>query len=477
MKELLIKIFDFMYKQFSFIELDKNKFKAIIFEGIETDFKKNGVNIEQDLLLKCSNNLFQYLNKSLSNGLFCEFFMSYLNSCPQKIKIKHLEEFYSYIGKTKYEISYEEYSAIVLLPKVELLISNLINKKSQDYEFGLNNFIDSLIDIYRNLNGIEINSDTNYECLDTTDDIFESTNYENEKELNVESSNLEDLIRLYLNDVGNIPQLNSDEIKQLFINYDGNPKTKEMLILTNLRLVISIAKKYQDRGLSLLDLIQEGTIGLMKAVEKFDVTKGYTFSTYATWWIKQAVSRAIDEKSSNIRIPVYLREKIAKYNSIYKKLCEELNREPNVKDVANKLNISLEQAQFLLLLQIEPMSLNTTIDEDDSMELWEILVDDKVHFESDTINSCISDDLYKLFKKAKLNERQIEALELRFGLIDGREMTLEEVGRVMNVTRQRIDQILTTALKKIRNCKGINKLKTYLPESNENNGKQKVIQK
>jgi len=265
-----------------------------------------------------------------------------------------------------------------------------------------------------------------------------------------ENTSIDDPVRMYLKEIGKIPLLSANEetdLAQAVANGDENAKKK--LVESNLRLVVSIAKKYCGRGMHLLDLIQEGNLGLMKAADKFDVTLGYKFSTYATWWIRQAVTRALADQARTIRVPVHMVETINKIARTRRQLTVTLGRDPKPAEIAKELDMSEEKVVKILTTSMEPVSLETPIGEEEDSHLGDFLQDD--HMESPE-ESAIKMNLRETIDKSLscLTDREREVLELRFGLKDGRQRTLEEVGVIFGVTRERIRQIESKAIRKIR---------------------------
>lgn len=271
----------------------------------------------------------------------------------------------------------------------------------------------------------------------------------------------DDPVHLYLKEIGNYPLLTmNDEVELAKKIIDGDEVAKQMLAESNLRLVVSIAKRYVGRGLSFLDLIQEGNLGLIKAVEKFDYTKGYKFSTYATWWIRQAITRSIADQSRTIRIPVHMSEVINKTYRISRNLLQELGREPTEQELADAMNMPIDKVREILKVSADPISLDTPIGEEDDSHLGDFIRDDTVMGPEDAASySILKDQITKLLDT--LTDREQRVLVLRFGLNDGRSRTLEEVGKEFNVTRERIRQIEAKALRKLRHPSRAKMLKGY----------------
>lgn len=271
----------------------------------------------------------------------------------------------------------------------------------------------------------------------------------------------DDPVKLYLKEIGSYPLLSiSEEIELAKKIEQGDELAKKILAESNLRLVVSIAKRYVGRGLSFLDLIQEGNLGLIKAVDKFDYTKGYKFSTYATWWIRQAITRSIADQSRTIRIPVHMSEVINKTYRISRNLLQELGREPTEQELAEAMGLSIDKIREILKVSADPISLDTPIGEEDDSHLGDFIKDESiVGPEEAAAYSVLQDQISKLLDT--LTEREQRVLILRFGLKDGRTRTLEEVGKEFNVTRERIRQIEAKALRKLRHPSRARMLKGY----------------
>ncbi len=273
---------------------------------------------------------------------------------------------------------------------------------------------------------------------------------------------IEDPVRMYLKEIGKVPLLNAEEEIELAKKMEmGDQDAKKRLAEANLRLVVSIAKRYVGRGMLFLDLIQEGNLGLIKAVEKFDYRKGYKFSTYATWWIRQAITRAIADQARTIRIPVHMVETINKLIRVSRQLLQELGREPTPEEIAEQMNMPVERVREILKISQEPVSLETPIGEEEDSHLGDFIQDDNVPVPADAAAfTLLKEQLMEVL--GTLTEREQKVLRLRFGLDDGLARTLEEVGKEFNVTRERIRQIEAKALRKLRHPSRSRKLKDYL---------------
>lgn len=297
------------------------------------------------------------------------------------------------------------------------------------------------------------------EDSDLVEDIHEDFNEDLMAGSNVIMS--DDPVKLYLKEIGGYPLLSIEEEIELAKKIEqGDEAAKKTLAESNLRLVVSIAKRYVGRGLSFLDLIQEGNLGLIKAVEKFDYTKGYKFSTYATWWIRQAITRSIADQSRTIRIPVHMSEVINKTYRVSRSLLQELGREPTEQELAEAMKLPVEKIREILKVSADPISLDTPIGEEDDSHLGDFIKDDTIVGPEDAAAySVLQDQISKLLDT--LTEREQRVLILRFGLKDGRTRTLEEVGKEFNVTRERIRQIEAKALRKLRHPSRARMLKGY----------------
>ena len=278
----------------------------------------------------------------------------------------------------------------------------------------------------------------------------------------MEGIGVDDPVRMYLREIGRIPLLSSEEELELAKRVlENDEEAKQKLAESNLRLVVSIAKKYVGRGMLFLDLIQEGNMGLIKAVEKFDYQKGYKFSTYATWWIRQAITRAIADQARTIRIPVHMVETINKLIRVSRQLLQELGREPSPEEIAAEMDIPVERVREILKISQEPVSLETPIGEEEDSHLGDFIQDENVPVPADAAAfTLLKEQLDEVL--GTLTEREQKVLRLRFGLDDSRARTLEEVGKEFNVTRERIRQIEAKALRKLRHPSRSRKLKDYL---------------
>ncbi len=324
---------------------------------------------------------------------------------------------------------------------------------------------DSLDNLYNILveNDIQVVSDADQDASGSSGTKEEEVKILSDDEL-TKDVNINDPVRMYLKEIGRISLLSSQEEMDLSIRVSmGDEDAKRILAESNLRLVVSIAKRYVGRGLLFLDLIQEGNIGLMKAVEKFDYDKGFKFSTYATWWIRQAITRALADQARTIRVPVHMVETINKMARIQRQMTLELNREPSEEELAKKMNISVDKVREVMKISQDPVSLDTPIGEEEDSHFGDFVPDkSNLSPEEYATNEILKEQIKEVLKT--LQKREQEVLELRFGLLDGTCYTLEEVGKRFNVTRERIRQIEAKALRKLRHPSRAKKLKDFLGE-------------
>ena len=366
------------------------------------------------------------------------------------------------------EITYAEINAIIADMKLD-----------KDTVEDLYDLVES-----KNVNIIETREPTEVELEDDVDDdeileMEEDDEFDNEQdekksgviikssgeiEVSDSAKNIptDDPVRMYFKEIGKVPLLTAEEERELAIRIEqGDEEAKKKLCESNLRLVVSIARRYLNRGLSFLDLIQEGNLGLIKAVEKFDYTKGYKFSTYATWWIRQAITRSIADQARTIRIPVHMVETINKLIRVSRQLLQEYGREPTSEEIAREMGISVEKVREIKKISQDPVSLETPIGEEEDSHLGDFIPDEDI---PSPVDAAAYSMLQKQLREVldTLSEREKKVLILRFGLDDGRPRTLEEVGREFNVTRERIRQIEAKALRKLRHPSRSRKLKDYL---------------
>ena len=329
----------------------------------------------------------------------------------------------------------------------------------------LNNEQMDLIFEYLEANGVDVLRVTEDDALLDNEDMHmeeDEVDLENIDLSVPEGVSIEDPVRMYLKEIGKVPLLSAEEEIELAKRMEnGDQAAKKRLAEANLRLVVSIAKRYVGRGMLFLDLIQEGNLGLIKAVEKFDYTKGYKFSTYATWWIRQAITRAIADQARTIRIPVHMVETINKLIRVSRQLLQELGREPTPEEIAEEMNMPVERVREILKISQEPVSLETPIGEEEDSHLGDFIQDDNVPVPAEAAaQTLLKEQLDEVLDT--LTEREQKVLRLRFGMNDGRARTLEEVGREFDVTRERIRQIEAKALRKLRHPSRSRKLRDYL---------------
>jgi len=327
---------------------------------------------------------------------------------------------------------------------------------------GYNLEPDSLDDILEHLQSLGINVGTEVDGETEAEEETEKENIETEKVNAPEGIEVDDPVRMYLKEIGRVPLLKAEQEMDLAQRIEaGEEEAKRQLVEANLRLVVSIAKRYVGRGMLFLDLIQEGNLGLMKAVEKFDYRKGFKFSTYATWWIRQAITRAIADQARTIRIPVHMVETINKLSRIQRSLLQTLGREPTPLEVAEKMDIPVERVIEIMKVAQEPVSLETPIGEEDDSHLGDFITDEEAESPEESASFILlREHLDGIL--GTLTEREEKVLRLRFGLNDGRPRTLEEVGQEFGVTRERIRQIEAKALRKLRHPSRSKKLKDYI---------------
>lgn len=335
------------------------------------------------------------------------------------------------------------------------------NKNTLQYSY-LKHFLDKdqltsnqIESLYATLeeNAIDVIDDTFFDFESDNDNsgLMDLTALDKEKTAKPDKSIcIDDSIKLYLGEIGEIPLLTPDEEKSLAIRVkQGDQEAKSKMIVSNLRLVVSIAKKYQGNGLALTDLIQEGSIGLMKAVEKFDPSLGYKMSTYATWWIRQALTRAIADQARIIRVPVHMVERIGKVKHVQRDLLQQLGHDPTEEEIAEEMGLSSERVEEILKIAQTPISLETPIGEEEDSILGDFIKDDRAPVPDEVAaRILLKEQLYSILNT--LTDREQAVLRLRFGLDDGRPRTLEEVGKEFSVTRERIRQIEAKAIKRLR---------------------------
>jgi len=372
-----------------------------------------------------------------------------LDNMEKEKKLKKIREQLEKQGKKKGFITYKE-----------------IIEQLQDMDLSpeeIDEFYDHLSRL--GIDVIDDDADKEEQALADVDDADVKEDTENVEDVDLsvpDGVSVNDPVRMYLKEIGKIPLLTPEEEIELALRMEqGDEDAKRALAEANLRLVVSIAKKYVGRGMLFLDLIQEGNLGLIKAVEKFDYRKGFKFSTYATWWIRQAITRAIADQARTIRIPVHMVETINKLIRVSRQLVQELGREPTPEEIAEVMNISEEKVREILKIAQEPVSLETPIGEEDDSHLGDFIEDQDVQAPAEAAAfELLKEQLDDVLET--LTPREKKVLKLRFGLDDGRSRTLEEVGQVFGVTRERIRQIEAKALRKLRHPMRSKRLKDYL---------------
>ncbi len=346
-------------------------------------------------------------------------------------------------------------------------VKKLINKGKDEGHLTYEEIMDALEEIDLDSKEIEkiydIFSEMDIEVIEDESDLEEDEEDEKELDLSIpQGVGIDDPVRMYLKEIGKVDLLTAEEEVELAQRMEnGDEVAKQQLVEANLRLVVSIAKKYVGRGMLFLDLIQEGNMGLMKAVEKFDYTKGYKFSTYATWWIRQAITRSIADQARTIRIPVHMVETINKLIRVSRQLLQEKGREPTAEEIGEEMDITAEKVREIKKISQEPVSLETPIGEEEDSHLGDFIEDEDAPAPASAASYMLLreqlDDVLDT-----LTDREKRVLELRFGIEDGRSRTLEEVGKEFGVTRERIRQIEAKALRKLRHPSRSKKLKDYL---------------
>ena len=457
-------IIEKLKQNYNFLHLSNDNFLKIIDKEI-----KFIINSNEDIEIfkrKATSTLDKYVKKQLEgpNAMevlqhFIDEKLTFYNETEKNInELIKIDKLYQ-----KLECLFDVNIRINLVNKNEMiskLLNNIVeNNRKVLKKNGIETITDSslvisLIEIYCELNNIEVNELEKYE---TEEDEYEET---------VEV--LKDATKMYLHEIQGKPLLTYEEEKTLFIKYNnGDEFAKNELIERNLRLVVSIAKKYTYSGLPLLDLIQDGNIGLIKAIEAFDVTKGFKLSTYATWWIRQGIERGIQNKSRNIRLPVHVYEKVKKYQNVYDELKLKNNQEPSVEEIAKKLKVKESYVLEMQDYKKDTVSMSSIVGDEEDTELGDFIPDKGVSTESTIINLTLKKEIMQLFENCNLKKREIEVLIYRFGLDENEPLTLEQVGKIYNLTRERIRQIEKKAIHKIRKSKYIKSFALYTNNPSE----------
>ena len=484
-----------LYKKYSFLGLDEIGFNKLLTKGVQDSFDDYKENIDVDYITFFNSVLDDcikmYLISIQETDKYNIIINNYIN-----LKLKHVSDVEDAIKQITKLSSFLNEHEIVLYPNnmtyllenndlIKLYLSLIFESYKTVITVGyyLDQFDDvlviSFIETYAENNNIEIKSvfDMNINelsRLDSQDDEEDNT-YEDSDNGYFE----EDPTKAYLNEIGKIPLLSIEEEKELGLKIlEGNEEAKNILVSHNLRLVVSIAKRYVGHGMLFLDLIQEGNMGLIRAANRFDVTKGYKFSTYATWWVRQGITRALADQGRTIRLPVHVVEKLNKFNVIYNDISRKLGRDPNSQDIADETGMSVNVVEYMMKLKQDTTSMNKHIGDEDDSELGDFIPDDKYNVETDIINSRLREDLEEAMEHVNLTERERKVIELRFGLDDGRVKTLEEIGKIYDVTRERIRQIEAKALKKLKNNHFFKtKMRDYVDPSNSFHTDEKVVKK
>ena len=376
----------------------------------------------------------------------------------QTVKKNPIEELLKK-GKEKGNLTFDEINAA--FEDVSLEPEDL----EKFYEDAENSGIDIVGNLSENDDGLTDLTDLDLDEFENIDIEEVEADVPTDEEMDLsylDGISIDDPVKMYLKDIGKVPLLSANEEIELAKRIEqGDAEAKRILNEANLRLVVSIAKRYVGRGMLFLDLIQEGNLGLLKAVEKFDYRKGYKFSTYATWWIRQAITRAIADQARTIRIPVHMVETINKLIRVSRQLLQELGKEPTPEQIAKEMGLSVEKVREIMKISQEPVSLETPIGEEEDSHLGDFIPDDDAPAPSDkAASTLLREQLFEILQT--LTPREQKVLKLRFGLEDGRTRTLEEVGKEFNVTRERIRQIEAKALRKLRHPSRSRKLKDYI---------------
>lgn len=430
---------------------------------------------EQDVKSTVHTLMLQYIGEHMDLTAIRKFIKK-LNinaNLPSKNIAEKIRPLFNLLDTIHYSLSDEEMDTLLKEPIFDNLFSKFCkDHKGTEEDFKLihkgNPSFQSLCDTYREQNGLGMDLNS------LEEEEFDEEDFE-EIEKEFENSSVEDPVRMYLKEIGCVPLLSKEEEIELCKRIEeGDEEAKKRLIEANLRLVVSIAKRYVGRGMLFLDLIQEGNFGLIKAVEKYDYKKGYKFSTYATWWIRQTVTRSIADQARTIRIPVHMVEKINKTFRVQRELLQELGHDPTPEEIAERMGLTLEEVRKILKYSVEPVSLETPIGDEEESLLGDFITDENIVLpENYALTETMKEKVRAILEE--LNEREQKVLRLRFGLDDGRARTLEEVGHEFNVTRERIRQIEAKALRKLKNPIKSRKIQDYY-EDDSYKGKKNTLE-
>lgn len=444
-EKITLLVLEKLYSEYSFLEKDKNSFKEKYIIDISKFNKKEQT--ENNLYNKSLANLYNELKKMFEEGMFVDVITNYtnVNLITDEIVINNFKFIDTILRKTDYEYSSEEICDILKIKKIDKLLYQLSNKEQTliDTLRKSSKFLDSLLETY-----LVFREDS---LIETQEEYYS-----------------DDIVTMYLKEINKYPLLSKDEEVELTTRYaNGDMSAKEKLINHNLRLSPYIAKRYINKGIPFMDLIQEGNIGLIKAIDKFDVSKGNKLSTYAIWWIRKAVEICIKDNSRQIRIPVNQQEKFRKYTNCKDELKKELNRDPTIEEIASRTKLSVNQIKRIeRALNVSVISINERVNDDEDSELIDFIPSYYDMPEDVTEKNTLKREVANLLEKSKLKEREKEVLKMRFGLNNefGVGMTLEEVSKIFGVTREWVRQIEAKALKKLLYVKGIEEYAVYLDD-------------
>ncbi len=460
---------DNLYKSYSFLDISKEEFNSIINPAVQEAFSK--YNNKEKLDYKTffvnviKHEIKVFFIKFQQNERYRDVINNYVKATLKKANsindiIHEMTKFSRFIAESQIMVGPDVLTFLIenndIIHNYMIMIFNKYQSKIEDGTY-IDIFEDvtltSLIETYASMNDIEIKMDLDVENVSVYVSDSEDKSYT-------------DSTKLYLKEIGKIPLLKLDEeVRYGYRMMEGDPIAKKKLVEANLRLVVSIAKRYVGRGLLFQDLIEEGNLGLMKAVEAFDVRKGYKFSTYATWWIRQSITRSIADHGRNIRIPVHMVEKVNKFNRVVADIAKKLGREPTNEDIQAATGLSRETIDYLFKLGADTVSIHTQIGDEEESELIDFIPDDQHVVEDAALLNKMSSDMKEALLESKLTEKELKVIILRFGLDTGTGRTLEEVGKIFKVTRERIRQIEAKALRKLKSSpKFRNKMKGYIDE-------------